>query len=163
MPAEDGIEAILAEPIKRDLILSDTEVGVLYGFAFAVLYTTVGIPIARIADRADRTRIINWSLVLFSVMTAICGLAVSYWQFLLARIGVAIGEGGTNPPSHSMISDLYPVERRGTAMAIFALGPHVGILVGFLIGGWIAQLFSHSSPAACCFGSSSARIRCVTC
>jgi predicted MFS family arabinose efflux permease len=133
------IVAILVEPIKRDLILSDTEVGLLYGLAFAVLYTSAGIPIARFADRVNRARIINWSLVFFSVMTAACGLATSYWQFLLARIGVAIGEGGTNPPSHSMISDLYPVSRRSTAMAIFSLGPHIGILIGFLVGGWVAQ------------------------
>lgn len=135
------ILAILVEPIKHDLMLSDSEVGLLYGFAFAVLYTTTGIPIARLADRADRARIINWSLVLFTVMTAICGLAVSYWQLLFARVGVAIGEGGTNPPSHSMISDLYPISRRSTAMAIFSLGPHVGILLGFLIGGWIGQFW----------------------
>ena len=135
------ILAILVEPIKRDLILSDTEVGLLYGLAFAVLYTSAGIPIARLADRANRARIINWSLVLFSVMTAACALAMSYWQLLVARIGVAIGEGGTNPPSHSMISDLYPVSRRSTAMAIFSLGPHIGILLGFLIGAWVAQLW----------------------
>jgi predicted MFS family arabinose efflux permease len=135
------IIAILAEPIKRDLILSDTEIGLLYGLAFAALYTTAGIPIARFADRADRASIINWSLVLFSVMTTTCGLAMGYWQLLVARIGVAIGEGGTNPPSHSMISDLYPVERRSTAMAMFSLGPHIGMLLGFLISGWIAQLW----------------------
>jgi predicted MFS family arabinose efflux permease len=135
------IVAILVEPIKRDLILSDTEVGLLYGFAFAALYTTAGLPLARFADRADRARIINWSLVLFSLMTAVCGLVTSYWQLLAARIGVAIGEGGTKPPSHSIISDLYPVARRSTAMAIFSLGPHVGILLAFLIGGWVAQLW----------------------
>ena len=119
------IVAILAESIKRDLSLSDTEVGLLYGLAFAVLYTSAGIPIARLANRVNRAWIINWSLVLFSVMTAVCGLALSYWQFLIARIGVALGEGGTNPPSHSIISDLYPVSRRSTAMAIFSLGsPH---------------------------------------
>jgi predicted MFS family arabinose efflux permease len=135
------IVAILVEPIKRDLILSDTQVGLLYGLAFAALYTTAGIPIARIGDRANRAWIVNWSLVLFSVMTTTCGLAMNYWQLLVARIGVAIGEGGTNAPSHSMISDLYPVARRSTAMAIFSLGPHIGMLLGFLIGGWIAQLW----------------------
>ena len=135
------IFAILVEPIKHDLSLSDTEVGLLYGLAFAVLYTSAGIPIARLADRMDRARIINWSLVLFSAMTAACGLALGYWQLLAARIGVALGEGGTNPPSHAMISDLYPIARRSTAMAIFSLGPHIGILLAFLIGGWVAQLW----------------------
>ena len=139
------IVAILIEPIKLDLTLSDSEIGLLYGFAFAVLYVSVGIPIARLADRRDRARIIVWSLVLFSMMTTVCGSAMSYWQLLLARVGVAIGEGGTNPPSHSMIADLYPVNRRSTAMAIFSLGPNIGILFGFLIGGWVAQLWGWRS------------------
>lgn len=135
------ILALLVEPIKTDMGLSDTQIGLLYGFAFAVLFATAGIPIARAADRGNRARIVNWALVVFSLMTAACGLATSYWQLLAARVGVAIGEGGTNPPSHSIISDLYPIERRSTAMAIFALGPHVGLLLGFLVGGWIAQLW----------------------
>ena len=135
------ILAILAESIKRDLALSDTQVGLLYGLAFAALFATVGIPIARYADRSDRARIVTWSLVLFSLMSAVCGLAANYWQLIGARIGVAIGEGGTNPASHSMISDLYPVERCSTAMAIFSLGPHIGVLGGFLIGGWVGQFW----------------------
>ncbi|HSF47437.1 MAG TPA: MFS transporter [Burkholderiales bacterium] len=136
------ILAILLEPIKRDLDLTDAELGLLYGLAFAAVYSTVAIPIARWADRASRVKIITGSLALFSLMTLLCGLAVNYWQLLLARIGVGIGEGGTNPASHSIISDLYPVERRSTAMAIFALGPHMGILLGFLVGGWLGQLWS---------------------
>ena len=135
------ILAILVEPIKHDLKLSDTQIGMLYGLAFAVLYSTAGIPIARLADRWNRSWIINCSLVLFSVMTAACGLAIGYWQLVIARIGVAIGEGGTNPPSHSIISDLYGVDRRSTAMAIFSLGPHIGIILGFIIGGVIGQYF----------------------
>ena len=135
------IIAILSEPIKREFGLSDAQVGLLYGLAFAVVYSTVGIPIARRADRANRARIITASLALFSLMTVACGLAVSYWQLVLARIGVGIGEGGTNPPSHSLIADLYPVHRRSTAMAVFALGPHAGILLGFLLGGVVGQLW----------------------
>jgi predicted MFS family arabinose efflux permease len=135
------IVAILSEPIKHEFALSDAQVGLLYGFAFAVVYSTVGIPIARWADRANRARIINASLALFSLMTVACGLAGSYWQLLLARIGVGVGEGGTNPPSHSLIADLYPVHRRSTAMAVFALGPHVGILLGFAVGGVVGQLW----------------------
>ena len=135
------ILAILVEPIKRDLDLSDTQIGFLYGFAFAALYTTAGLPIARLADRGNRAWIVNCSLILFSVMTAVCGLATGYWQLVLARTGVAIGEGGTNPPSHSMISDLYAVDRRSTAMGIFSLGPHIGIIFGFLVGGMIGQFW----------------------
>jgi predicted MFS family arabinose efflux permease len=106
-----------------------------------VVYSTVGIPIARWADRANRARIINASLALFSLMTIACGLAANYAQLLFARIGVAVGEGGTNPPSHSLIADLYPMHRRSGAMAVFALGPHAGILLGFALGGVIGQLW----------------------
>jgi len=133
------ILAILIEPVKHDLQLSDTQAGLLYGFAFAVFYSLLGIPIARLADRSSRMRIITGSLVLFSAMTMVCGLAVSYWQLLLARIGVAVGEAGTNPASHSIIADLYPVKHRSTAMAIFALGPHLGIVLSFVVGGLAAE------------------------
>jgi predicted MFS family arabinose efflux permease len=135
------ILAILGESLKADLALSDTQIGLLYGFAFAATFSIAAIPIARFADRRKRARIVVWSLVGFTVMTAACGLALNFWQLLVARVGVAVGEGGTNPPSHSLISDLYPTHRRSTAMAIFSLGPHFGILLGFLFGGVIAQLW----------------------
>jgi predicted MFS family arabinose efflux permease len=131
--------AVLSEPIKHELGLSDAQVGLLYGLAFAVVYSFAGIPMARWADRGDRARVINVSLLLFSAMTVACGLAVTYAQLLLARIGVALGEGGTNPASHSLIADLYPESRRGTAMAVFALGPSAGILLGFIFGGVIGE------------------------
>ena len=135
------IVAVLSEPIKHELGLSDAQVGLLYGLAFALVYSAAGIPIARWADRADRARIINASLVLFSLMTIACGLAASYAQLLAARIGVAVGEGGTNPASHSLIADLYPEGSRATAMGVFALGPNAGILLGFAFGGAIGQAF----------------------
>ena len=131
--------AMLIEPIKKDLQLSDGSVGLLYGFTFTVFYSAFGIPIARLADRSNRVRIIAHSVLLFSLMTALCGAAGTYLQLLLARIGVGIGEAGTGPPSHSIIADLYPVGRRSTAMSIFSLGPHAGILLGFLSGGLLAQ------------------------
>jgi len=106
------IVAILGESIKLELGLSDAQVGLLYGFAFAVVYSTAGIPIARWADRADRARIINASLALFSLMTLACGLAASYAQLLAARIGVALGEGGTNPASHKAT----PIDRKSTRL-----------------------------------------------
>jgi predicted MFS family arabinose efflux permease len=133
--------AIFAEPIKRDLGLSDTQVAVLYGVSFALFYAFIGLPIARLADRGNRARIITWSLVLFSAMTGLCGLAGNYWHLLLARIGVGIGESGTGPASHSLIADLYPPGRRSTAMAFFSLGPHLGIVLAFLIGGSLAEIF----------------------
>lgn len=133
--------AILIEPIKQEFALTDTAAGLLYGLAFAVFFSLLGIPIARLADRANRSRIITLSLVLFSAMTAVSAWAIAYWQLVLARIGTGIGEAGTSPSSHSIIADLYPVERRGTAMAVFATGLHLGILLGFLVGGFLGQAF----------------------
>lgn len=133
------IVAILAEPIRRDLALSDTELGLLYGFAFAAFFTVAGVFFGRLADRGNRTRLIAACLAVFSAMTAFCGLAAGYGQLLAARVGVAVGEGGTAPASHSIIADLYPPRERGTALGILALGPHLGILFGFVAGGVIAQ------------------------
>jgi predicted MFS family arabinose efflux permease len=143
------IVAILSEPIKREFALSDAQVGLLYGFAFAVVYSAAGVPIARWADRGDRARIINASLAFFSLMTIACGLAASYAQLLAARIGVAVGEGGTNPSSHSLIADLYPEGQRATAMGVFALGPNAGILLGFAFGGAIGQAWGWRTALVC--------------
>ena len=133
------ILAILVEPIKAALGLSDTQVGLLFGAPFAVLYATISIPIASYADRADRAKLVTMALILFSVMSAICGFAAVYWQLLAARSAVAIFEAGTNAPSHSLISDTLPFNRRSTAMAVFSLGPHTGVMLSFLIGGWLVQ------------------------
>lgn len=138
--------AILIEPIRKELAFSDAAAGLLYGFTFVVFYTVLGIPIARAADRSNRVRIIIWSLALFSALTAVCAWAGSYWHLLLARIGVGVGEAGTGPASHSLIADLYPLERRATAMGIFAMGPHLGILMGFLVGGFVGEAFGWRAP-----------------
>jgi predicted MFS family arabinose efflux permease len=135
------ILAILLQPIKLTFALSDTQLGFLTGIAFAIFYATLGIPIAMWADRGNRRNIITLALTAFSVMTALCGLAQSFLQLALARIGVGIGEAGSSPPSHSMIADLYAPHERATAMAIFALGVNLGILVGFLVGGWMNEFF----------------------
>jgi MFS family permease len=135
------ILSILLEPIKHDLGLSDTELGMLTGFAFAAFYATLGIPIARLADRSNRRNLISVALVIWSGMTALSGLAANFWQLLVARIGVGVGEAGCSPPAHAMIADYYPVERRATALGIYSLGIPVGILFGFLAGGWINELF----------------------
>lgn len=134
------ILAILIEPIKHELHLSDTQAGLLYGFTFAAFFALLGVPIAKRTNRANRSRIIVLSLLVFSTMTVLCGIAVSYWQLLAARVGVGVGEAGTSPASQSMIADLYPLQRRSGAMAIFATGPHVGIVLGFLVGGLLASL-----------------------
>ena len=135
------IVAILAESIKQDLNLSDSQLGFLIGLSFALFYATLGIPIAILADRYSRRNIIAASVIIWSFMTALCGLAANYTQLALARIGVGIGEAGSTPPSHSMIADLFPLEERGAAMGIFSAGINVGVLVGFLVGGWVDQIY----------------------
>ncbi|MGB1549952.1 MAG: spinster family MFS transporter [Parvibaculales bacterium] len=133
------IVSILAESIKLELMLSDTQLGFLIGLSFAIFYATLGIPIAYLADRMSRKKIIIASLTLFSVMTYACGLAQNYVQLLLARIGVGVGEAGTSPPSHAMIADMYSPSDRATPLAVFALGINLGLFVAFIAGGWIAD------------------------
>lgn len=133
--------AILQEAIKLDLSLSDSQLGLLTGFAFALFYVTAGIPIARWADRSDRKNIVALSIGLWSFMTAISGLAQNYAQLLMARIGVGVGEAGGSPPSHSIISDIFPAERRASALAFYSTGVNIGILFGFLLGGWLNEFF----------------------
>jgi MFS family permease len=132
------ILSILLEPIRADLKLSDTQLGLLSGLAFAVFYATLGIPVARLADRSNRRNIIAISLAVWSFFTAVCGLAQNFVQLLLARIGVGIGEAGSSPPSHSMIADLYPPDRRAGAMAIYTSGVVLGGGFGTMIGGYLA-------------------------
>ena len=131
--------SILIGPIKADLEISDTVMGLLAGPAFALFYTLAGIPIARWADRANRTTVIALSLTLWSGMTALSGLAKGAVFFALARVGVGVGEAGGSPPSHSLISDYYPPERRATALAFYAYGIYVGSGLAFIFGAWINQ------------------------
>jgi predicted MFS family arabinose efflux permease len=133
--------AILQESIKADLGLSDSQLGLLTGFAFAVFYVTAGIPIARWADHANRRNIVAGSLFIWSFMTALSGLVQNYAQLVLARIGVGIGEAGGSPPSHSIISDIFPPNRRATALGFYSTGVSFGILFGFLFGGWLNEFF----------------------
>lgn len=132
---------ILAEHIKIELSLSDTQLGLLTGFAFAVFYTTLGIPVARIAERKNRAVLISICLMLWSVFTLLCGMASNFLQLFLARVGVGIGEAGCNPPATSLITDMVKKERRGLAMSIYTLGNPLGALLGLAFGGVIAGLF----------------------
>lgn len=129
---------ILLPQIKAELALPDWSLGVLSGFAFAIFYATLGLPIARLADKHSRKTIISACLGLFSVATALCGFATSFFTLFLARIGVGVGEAGTGPASYSIISDLFEKARRSTAMAIYAIGGNIGLLVGFAVGGYMA-------------------------
>ncbi len=133
---------ILVEPIKNDLGVGDAAMGFLTGTAFALFYATLGMPIARIADRTSRTRVITISLTLWSFMTAVSGLVLNYWQLALARIGVAVGEAGASPPAHSLIADYFPPEKRATALGIYSLGIPIGSMLGAWIGGPISDHFS---------------------
>lgn len=135
------IFAILAESIKTDLQLSDLEIGALSGVAFGIFYATLGIPIARLADRYSRVNIISISLAVWSVMTALQGFALNFWQLLIARIGVGVGEAGGSPPSHSLLADYFAPGKRATALGVYALGIPIGILFGNLAGGWINEFF----------------------
>ncbi len=135
------ILSVLLVPIKAELGASDTAMGFLTGFAFALFYTTAGIPIARLADRTSRTTIIAVGLVVWSGMTAASGLARSFAQLALARVLVGVGEAAASPAAHSLISDYFPPARRATALAIYTMGANVGILLGLAGGGWLAQYF----------------------
>jgi MFS family permease len=130
---------LLIEPIKRELGLSDAWMGALAGFAFALFYTFCGLPVARWADRGVRRSIIAIGLFLWSLMTAACGLSQNLWQMALSRIGVGVGEAAGGPPSHSLISDLFPPERRASALAITSMGGSLGLILALLGGGWIAE------------------------
>jgi MFS family permease len=139
------ILALLIEPIKTELSVSDTQLGFLHGFAFAIFYTAMGIPLGRLADRTTRTRLIAVGVLFWSVATACCGLARQYWVLLLARVGVGIGEASLLPSAYSIISDMYPRRDRSRPISFFALGPFVGAGIAFLVGGFIVRAVSSSS------------------
>jgi len=132
---------IVAEPMRLDLGLSDTALGLLGGSAFSVFYTFTGLPIARLADRGSRRSILGISMLLWSLMTALMSNAQGFVHLALARMGFGIGAAGCSPPAHSLLSDYFPRERRATALAIYAAGLPIGIAVGNLLGGWVNELF----------------------
>jgi MFS family permease len=120
------ILAILAEPVKRDLGLTDIQMGTLGGIAFALLYSTMAIPIGILADRRGRAKVIGISLIIWSGFTALCGVAQNFGQMFLCRLGVGIGEAGGVAPSYAIIADRFPPERRARALAIYSLGVPLG-------------------------------------
>src|SRR5690606_8913997 len=128
-----NILSIVAQPIKEDLHLADWQLGLLTGFAFSMLYVLVGFPMARLADRANRIRLLSICAICWSAMTALCGLSANFVQLCLARMGVGIGEAGCLPASHSLISDYFPAASRAKALSIFGLGLPLGGLVGMII------------------------------
>lgn len=133
------IIGVLAIPIKAELQLSDTQLSLMGGIAFALFYSGIAIPVAWLADRKNRVNIIAASVALWSLFTALCGLAQNFWHLFLARMGVGIGEAGGVAPSYALISDYFPPERRARALAFFSLGIPIGSALGVFFGGWIAS------------------------
>ena len=133
------IVGILAVPIKADLGLTDTQLGLMGGLAFALFYTGLGIPVAILADRWKRTWIMTAALTIWSGMTAACGLANNFWQLFLVRLGVGVGEAGGVAPAYSLISDYFPSHQRARALSVYSFGIPIGSALGILLGGYIAS------------------------
>jgi predicted MFS family arabinose efflux permease len=133
--------AVLVEPIKRDLHLSDTQVGLVAGFAFALLYALAGLPLARIADRRSRVILVSACLVVWSAMTVLTGFVRNFAELFAARMAVGVGEAGCVPASHSLIGDLFPPHRRAFAVGVFQAGGLIGMTVGLAAAGWLAETY----------------------
>lgn len=134
------ILGILAKPIQADLNLDDAQFGAIGGLAFAILYSVFGVPLALLADRIGKTKVIAGSLVVWSGFTALCGTAVGFWQLFLYRLGVGVGEAGGVAPSYALIADYFPLERRARALAIYSMGIPIGLACGVILGAYIAAL-----------------------
>jgi len=137
--ADRALFAVLAQTIKQDFGLSDLEIGVLQGVGFALLFVVLGVPIGRLAERSSRVRIIAIATMVWSVATAACGLTAGFFQLLLARVGVGIGEAGFMPPTASLVADHFPREQRASVMSLIMIGTPVGVFLGSIIGGAIAH------------------------
>lgn len=135
------VMTILLEPIKAEFGASDTQMGLISGLAFALFYATLGVPVARLADRWSRRNVLAISMATWSAVTAACGMAGSFWQLALLRVGVGIGEAGGTPPSQSLLTDYFPKERRALAQGVLATAPNIGVLVGLFGGALIAEAF----------------------
>lgn len=136
------IISLLVDPIKRDMAISDVQFGLLHGFAFAITYALFGLVAGTLADRVSRRWVIFASVSIWSLATAACGMAVQFWQLLLARVGVGAGEAGLNPSATSMLADLFPRDRLTSAMAVYTIGATVGSGTAYLLGGLIVGLVS---------------------
>src|SRR3984957_11287580 len=134
-----SIISIIGQAVKLDLRLSDTQLGLLSGTAFALLYAFGGIPLARLAERVNRVNIITLALAVWSALSALCGAASSFPQLLLIRVGVGVAEAGCSPPAHSLISDYFEPSRRTSALSVYSCGTSLGHLLAAVAGGYVAQ------------------------
>ncbi len=135
------ILSVVLEDVKVEFALSDTQLGLLAGFAFAIFYGTVGIFIARLADRTNRTRIVAISMLLWSGVTAATGAVQNFWQLFLARVAIGVGEAGVIPTANALLADYFTPARRSLALGIFSAGATVGLMAGLSLGGWVAELY----------------------
>ncbi len=142
------IMALLIDPIRGDLNISDTQISLLLGLAFAIFYTLLGIPIGRLADRKSRRVIIATGITIWCLMTAACGLARNFAQLFLARVGVGVGEAALNPSALSLISDYFPRERRGQAISVYNMGVSLGVGIALIVGGWVIGIVESSPPVS---------------
>ncbi|MGL4315748.1 MAG: spinster family MFS transporter [Pseudomonas sp.] len=133
---------LLVAPIRRDLVISDTQMSLLMGLSFALFYTICGIPLGRLADTRSRRGLIAIGVLFWSAATAACGMARLYWQFLLCRIGVGVGEAALSPAAYSLIADSFPAERRATAISVYSMGVYLGSGIAFLLGGLVIKFAS---------------------
>lgn len=133
------VVAVLIEPIKSEFGASDSQMGLMTGLVFGLLYAALGVPVGKLADRYNRRAIVAVACGLWSLATMACGFAAQFWQLLLARMSVAVGEAGGMAPSISLVSDLYPPKQRSLMISLYMMGPHFGVLIGLALGGWIAQ------------------------
>lgn len=140
------ILSLLVQPIRRDLGISDTQISLLAGFAFAVFYSILGVPIARLADRRSRRAIISVGVFLWSLMTAACGLAKSFAGLFAARVGVGVGEATLSPAAYSMIADYFPPHKLARAIAVYAMGLYLGAGLAMIAGSVVVRLVSDAGP-----------------
>ena len=133
------LAAVLVEPIRKEFGVADWQMGLLTGAAFALFYTTLGVPLARLADRSNRVNIIAVSLLAWSLFTGLTGVAKTFVHMVIARIGVAVGEAGCNPAAYSLIGDYFDARRRATALSIFQMGGYIGAFLGLILGSWIGH------------------------
>lgn len=142
--------AILLEPIRAEFSLSDIELGLLSGLAFAVLYAALSLPAAIWAVHHNRRDLIALSVVVWGAMTVVSGLAQSFWHLLIGRIGIGVGEAGATPASHALISDVFAPHERATAMAVWASGVNIGVFAAFVIGGHLGQCYGWRTAFVAC-------------
>lgn len=142
------ILTLLVDPIQRDLNINDTQFGLLHGFAFALFYALAGVPIARIADSAPRRWVVAIGIVVWSLMTALCATAQHYWQLLMYRLGVGVGEAALSPASMSMLADLFPKDKLARAIAVYSSGGTTGTGLAYIIGGYMLTLFPAQASVA---------------